>query len=84
MTRSPKALGVAQEGECLGWEGFRLDPGSRPAPIKNVFPFDAQNLEVSKYGGLRDLLGRARRGIRRIGRRIRGLFTKYQLPQEES
>lgn len=43
-----------------------------------------ENLEVSKYGGLRDLLGRARRGIRRIGRRIRGLFTKYQLPQEES
>ncbi|XP_032174398.1 cathelicidin antimicrobial peptide isoform X1 [Mustela erminea] len=51
---------------------------------ENVFPFDAQNLEVSKFGGLRDLLGRARRGIRRIGRRIRRLFTKYQLPEEES
>ncbi|XP_032174405.1 cathelicidin antimicrobial peptide isoform X2 [Mustela erminea] len=43
-----------------------------------------ENLEVSKFGGLRDLLGRARRGIRRIGRRIRRLFTKYQLPEEES
>ncbi|XP_045848083.1 cathelicidin-6-like [Meles meles] len=43
-----------------------------------------ENLEVSKFGWLGDLLGRVGRGIRNIGRRIKGIFTKYQPPQEES
>lgn len=88
MNWSPKALRVAQEGGCLGGEGFCLDPGSSLAPIKKLLPSDAQILQVKKIDQLKELIttGAQKIGkkIRRIGQRIKDFLKNLQPRGEES